>query len=161
MSRLRRISEARPSEGVLGDARAMLKQRLSKPADDADRSKRQRLERALESLRKQHQLGDLTDNAYRAERLDIEADLARLPASTTDTLVAFDEARVRLLNLPDALVAATPERRAEIVRLLVARVEANRTQGMTGLEWTPTAAPFFRRVSSERAVWDSNPRHED
>ena len=32
---------------------------------------------------------------------------------------------------------------------------------MTGLEWTARAAPFFGIVLSERAVWDSNPRHED
>ena len=75
--------------------------------------------------------------------------------------MAFDEARVRLLSLPSALEAASDERRAEIVRLLVNRVEANRTTGMTGLEWTLQAAPFFRPLSSWRAVWDSNPRHED
>ena len=51
---------------------------------------------------------------------------------------------------------------AEIVGLLVERASATRTTGMTGLEWTAPAAPFFRRaVLSERAVWDSNPRHED
>ena len=31
-------------------------------------------------------------------------------------------------------------------------------QGMSGLEWTAPAAPFFRRVLSERAVWASGPR---
>jgi hypothetical protein len=29
------------------------------------------------------------------------------------------------------------------------------------LEWTPPAEPFFQSLSSWRAVWDSNPRHED
>lgn len=134
---------------------------LSRGADDAHESKRRRLERALESLRKQHQWGDLTDDAYRDERRAIEADLARLPATTTDTLVAFDQARVRLLSMPDAIAAASLERRAEIVRLLVARVECTKTEGISGLEWTPPAAPYFRGVLSERAVWDSNPRHED
>jgi hypothetical protein len=148
-------------EDAIEAARAMLKDRLSKPADDADQSKRRRLERALESLRKQHRWGDLTDEQYRDERLAIEADLARLPAPATDTLVAFDEARTRLLSMPEAIAAASPQRRAEIVALLVRRAEANRTTGLTGLEWTPPAAPFFRRVLSERAVWDSNPRHED
>lgn len=63
--------------------------------------------------------------------------------------------------MPEAIAAASPERRGEIVPLLVACVTATRTTGMTGLEWTPPAAPFFRLVLSERAVWDSNPRHED
>src|SRR6185503_11256493 len=105
--------------------------------------------------------GDLTDEQYQAERADIEADLARLPAPATDTLVAFDEARTRLLSMPEAIAAASAERRAEIVRLLVGRAEATKTAGLTELEWTPPAAPFFQRVLSERAVWDSNPRHED
>ena len=106
-------------------------------------------------------MGDIGDDEYRDERLAIEADLARLPALSTDTLVAFDEARVRLLSLPIALEAASDERRAEIVRLLVHRGAVNRERGVIGIEWTPQAAPFFRSLSSWRAVWDSNPRHED
>jgi hypothetical protein len=34
------------------------------------------------------------------------------------------------------------------------------TQAMIGLEWTPPAAPFFRRVLSERAVWAAGPRSQ-
>ena len=63
--------------------------------------------------------------------------------------------------MPEAIAAASRERRAEIVGLLVERVTLTKEAGMTGLDWSPPAAPFFRRVSSERAVWDSNPRHED
>ena len=44
--------------------------------------------------------------------------------------------------------AASPERRAEIVPLLVARVIANKTAGVVELEWTPPAAPFFKRAVS-------------
>ena len=77
---LRQIAEARlPDEGIEA-ARAMLKERLSKPADDASESKRRRLERALDSLRKQHQWGDLTDDEYHAERREIDAAVAALPA---------------------------------------------------------------------------------
>ena len=158
---LRQLSEARLPDDVIEGARKVLKQRLAKPTDDADLTKRRRLERALESLRKQHTWGDLSDDDYRAERLAIESDLARLPASGTDTLVAFDEARARLLSMPEAIGAASPRKRAEIVPLLVARAVADREHGLVGLEWTPPAAPFFRRVLSERAVWGSNPRHED
>jgi hypothetical protein len=38
------------------------------------------------------------------------------------------------------------------------RVTVTRTTGMTGLEWTPPAAPFFRLVLSKRAVWADGPR---
>ena len=158
---MRQIAEARLPEDAIEAARAMLKERLSKPADDAADTKRRRLEKAAEALRKQHAWGDLTDDEYRAERREIEAALASLPARSTDTLVAFDEARARLLSMPEALAAASDERRAEIAAVLIGRVGANRTTGMTGLEWTPPAAPFFRVVLSEWAVWDSNPRHED
>jgi hypothetical protein len=158
---LREIAEARLPDDAIEAARAMLKDRLSKPADDAEESKRRRLEKALRNLAKQHQWGDLSDDDYRAERREIEAALAALPARSTDTLVAFDEARARLLSMPEAIAAASHERRAEIAGLLVERVTATRMTGVTGLEWTAPAAPFFRRVLSERAVWDSNPRHED
>ena len=43
--------------------------------------------------------------------------------------------------------AASPERRAEIVPLLVARVIANKTAGVVGLEWTLPAAPFLQAGS--------------
>ena len=155
---LREVAQARLPDDAIEAARAMLKEHLAKPADDAAEGKRRRLERALESLRKQHQWGDIGDDEYRTERREIEADLATLPARNTDTLVAFDEARARLLSMPEAIAAASPERRAEIVGLLVERVTATRTTGLTGLEWTAPAAPFFRRVLSERAVWVDGPR---
>jgi hypothetical protein len=130
---LREIAAARMLEDAIDAAREMLKERLSKPADAAAESKRRRLERALESLRKQHQWGDLTDDEYRGERREIEAAVASLPARTTDTMVAFDEARARLLSMPEAIAAASDERRAEIVALMVERVAATRTTGLTGL----------------------------
>lgn len=75
------------------------------------RPTRHRLERALESLRKQHQWGDIGDDEYWTERREIEAELATLPGRSTDTLVAFDEARARPLSMPEAIAAASPERR--------------------------------------------------
>ena len=63
-------------------------------------------------------------------------------------------------SMMEAVAAASPERRAEIVPLLVGRVTATRTTGMTGLAWTQPAAPFFRLVLSERAVWDNGPRSQ-
>jgi hypothetical protein len=60
-------------------------------------------------------------------RREIEAVLATLPARSTDALVAFDEPRARLLSMPEAIAAASPERRAEIVGLLVERVPPRRT----------------------------------
>lgn len=44
-------------------------------------------------------------------------------------MVAFDEARERLLSLPEAV----PERRTEIVALLVGRAAATRQTGLVAL----------------------------
>jgi hypothetical protein len=110
---LHEVADARLPEDAIAAARAMLKERISKPADDAAQTKRRRLEKALEALRKQHACGDLTDDDYRAERREFEAAVAALPARSTDTLVAFDEARTRLLSMPEAIAAASPDRRAE------------------------------------------------
>jgi hypothetical protein len=83
------------------------------------------------------------------------------PGTETSCVHTSQLSPAAILSMPEAIAAASPERRAEIVALLLGRVEATRSTGMTGLEWTPPAAPFFRLVLSERAVWDSNPRHED
>ena len=148
----------------------MLKERLSKPTDDAAETKRRRLEEAAGALRKQHLWGDLTDDEYRAERRKIEAALAALPARSTDTLVAFDEARARLLPMPDALAAASDDWRARDCHRpdragrgqLDDRLDRARVDG-TGGYLLPgcVVREGFRVVLSERAVWDSNPRHED
>jgi hypothetical protein len=48
--------------------------------------------------------------------------------------------------MPEALAAASDERRAENRRPLVERVVATKTTGLVALEWTPPAAAFFRLV---------------
>lgn len=62
------IAEARLPDEAIEAAREMLRERLAKPADDAADSKPRRLERALESLRKQHQWGDIGDDEPRPWR---------------------------------------------------------------------------------------------
>jgi hypothetical protein len=62
--------------------------------------------------------------------------------------------------MPDAIATASPERGAEIAQPLVARVEYAMTDAMSGLVDAAGRA-FFCGVLLERAVWDSNPRHED
>ena len=48
--------------------------------------------------------------------------------------------------MPEAIAAASAERMAEMVRLFVDRAVANGTEGLTGIDWTTPAAPFFRTV---------------
>ncbi len=65
---LEQIAAARLPDDAIAAARAMLRERLSEPTDEGAETKRRRLERALTSLRKQHQWGDLSDDEYQAER---------------------------------------------------------------------------------------------
>ena len=133
-------------EQTIEEARVRLKAAKAKPDDGSAATQRRRLERALDALRKQHQWGDITTttterSAWRSRRT---RSAARLVGRDADRL---DEARARLLSLPSAIEAASDERKAEIVRLLVNRVAANREHGMTGLEWTPQAGgPVLRLV---------------
>lgn len=102
---------------------SLRKARLATPTDDAATSERRRLERALDAVRREHHWGDIGDDENRGERLAIEADMAELPATSTDTLVPLDGAGP-LLSLPSALELALDP--AEIVGRLVPLVAANR-----------------------------------
>ena len=57
--------------------------------------------------------------------------------------------------LPDAIEAASPERREELSRIVVQRVVV-RDRRLETIEWTPAARPFFER-QRECPQGDSNP----
>jgi hypothetical protein len=57
---------------------------------------------------------------------------------------AFDAYRTRILALPDAIEAASPERREELCRVVVQRVVV-RARRLEPIEWVPAARPFFER----------------
>ena len=51
---------------------------------------------------------------------------------------------MRLLALPDAIVAASPKRREELCRIVVEKVVVDDRE-ITSIAWTAPAAPFFDR----------------
>ena len=69
--------------------------------------------------------------------------------------MAFDAYRARVLALPEAMAAASGERREELCRIVVERVVV-RDRQLETIDWTPPARPFFER---QRACpqGDSNP----
>jgi hypothetical protein len=116
------------------------------------------LTRALEGIRKQHQWGDLTDDEDRQERAALESQMAALSGTNEDRLVAFRRNRSACREMAESVDAASPEQQAELVSLVVERIET-RDRQLASVVSPPPARPLS--ASLERAVWDSNPRHED
>jgi hypothetical protein len=115
----------------------------------------------LEQLKKQHAWGDISDDEYRRQRDETQAALAQLPDG--DRIVAFDAHRARILALPEAIAAASPERREELCRIVVERVVVSDCQ-VAQIVWKPAAQPFLKRQracpqggSSTRPLSDDDP----
>ena len=138
---------------VIDAARVELRRPLETPEVAVAGRQRARLLTRLEQLKKQHAWGDLTDAEYQAERDATRATLGNLPDG--DRIRAFDAYRARVLALPDAIEAASPERREELSRIVVQRVVV-RDRRLETIEWTPAARPFFER-QRECPQGDSNP----
>jgi hypothetical protein len=62
---------------------------------------------------------------------------------------------VKVLALPDAIEAASAQRREELCRIVLQRVVV-RDRRLAELEWTPAVKPFFKR-QRECPQGDSNP----
>lgn len=138
---------------VIDAARVELRRPLETPEVAVAGRQRARLLTRLEQLKKQHAWGDLSDTEYQAERDATRAILGDLPDG--DRIMAFDAYRARVLALPDAIEAASPERREELSRIVVQRVVV-RDRRLETIEWTPAARPFFER-QRECPQGDSNP----
>ncbi len=127
-------------ESVIDNARAELRRRLEVPTDGLIDRKRARFDNRLAQLRKQHEWGDIDDAEYRRKATETRAELAALPAG--DKVVAFDRFRMTVESMAASIDRATPEQRAELVRMLVERVTA-RDRRVEDVAWTPAARPFF------------------
>ena len=138
---------------VIDAARAELRRLLETPEVAVAGRQRARLLTRLEQLKKQHAWGDLADAEYLSKRDATRADLAELPDG--DRIRAFDAYRARVLALPDAIEAASLERREELSRIVVQRVVV-RDRQLEMIDWAPPARPFFER-QREYPQGDSNP----
>ena len=86
--------------------------------------------------------GDLTDEDYRREMADTRALLAELP--DPNKLVAFDRNRRVMVAMAENVANATRPQLAELMQLLVERVQAKgRSVDPESIEWTLPARPFF------------------
>ncbi len=80
--------------------------------------------------------------------------------SDPNKLVAFDRNRHVMVTMAANVEKATRPQLAELVRLLVERVQAKgRSVEPESIEWTPPARPFFEPAALlERPRTDSNRR---
>jgi DNA invertase Pin-like site-specific DNA recombinase len=143
------ISKAVLPADVIETAREELRQRLQVPQDSLTARQRARLKQRLEQLRKQHEWADISDEDYRARRADTLEELAMLPDS--DKLVAFDRNRKIMTSMAANVNASTPAKHAELVQMLVERVQASGGKvSEREITWTPPARPFFAESGAER-----------
>jgi DNA invertase Pin-like site-specific DNA recombinase len=138
---------------VVDAAHAELRKRLQTPDVVDVGRQRARLTKRLEQIKKHSLWGDMPDDHYLDERNSIRAELARLPDD--DRVRSFDAYRARVLELPEAIAAASPARREELCRIVVERVVI-RDRRLDSITWTPPVRPFFEK-QRECPQGDSNP----
>ena len=114
---------------------------------------RERLQKRLDALKKQHGWGDLTDAEYLAARDRTMTELGRLPDG--DRVMAFDTHRVRLLTLRDVIANASPARQKELCRIVVENVIVHDRE-VSAITWTPPLRPFLS-IQQWYPQGDSNP----
>ena len=111
--------------------------------DDAARRGRE-LTAKLERTKEMYSWGDLTREAYVAQRDHIERELALLKG-TTDYASSVAQAAALLRDLPAAWDRATAEQRNDLARLVFQSVEIKEDRVVAVLP-TPEFAPFFNLV---------------
>ena len=148
------IGEAVLPDQVIEAARSELRRRLDTPVTASVGQQRTRLTKRLEQLKKQHEWGDISDAEYLGARDEAKARLAELPDG--DRITSFDAYRANVLSLPEAIAAASPERKGELCRMVVERVVVHDRQ-IQSIMWTPAARPFFEKRQRACPQGDSNP----
>ncbi|MDP9357151.1 MAG: zinc ribbon domain-containing protein, partial [Chloroflexota bacterium] len=108
--------------------------------DDAERRRREIAGR-LERIRELYAWGDMTREAYVAERNHLDAELTSLQG-TGDQATLLAQAAVFLRDLSAAWKAAAPEQRNALARLVFASVEIADDR-VTAIMPQPDFAPFF------------------
>ncbi len=121
--------------------------------DDAD-YRRQAIGGRIERIAELYRWGDLTREAYRAEREHLEAELSGL-LGTTDRAAVLAQAASVLRDLPAAWEAAMPEQRNALGRLVFESVEiADRR--VAAVVPRPDFAPFFVARAEEEGLLVGN-----
>lgn len=139
------IRALRLPKAAIDRARAILLERMNIPSGEAAGGQRKRLETRLARLRQMYSWQQMPESEYQEAVRETQRMLAALPSE--DRIVLFDRHRKVIESMDEAIDKASPVQRAELVRLLVERVEAHdRTVSVPTLEWVGSVRPFFERV---------------
>jgi hypothetical protein len=131
---------------VIDEARSELARRLDVPRTDLIGTKRLRLETRLNRLTQLYGWGEIKADEYRRQMSDTRTMLAELP--DPNKLVAFDRNRNIMVTMAENVEKATRLQLAELVQLLVERVQAKeRVIDPATIEWAPPARPFFEGMA--------------
>ena len=128
--------------------------RSEEPPQEDDRGQGERLRRALENLRKQHQWGDLSDDEYRRER---EIIMRQLKVHTTAVkpthLPNLERAANFLEDLPALWLhpGVTHEERESLVRQVFRRITIDGKE-FVDIEPKPEYAPLFATIVTGQKV---------
>lgn len=110
------------TRSTLDRAEQAAQARITSPVATLTGKQRERLERSIANLRKQHEWGDITDAEYRRGLAEKQAELARLP--DPDRVVAFRDTRRVVESMAELIADGGPLARQRLIRLAVERAIA-------------------------------------
>ena len=127
-----------------------LSERASDERDDSERRRRE-IQGRLERITELYKWGDLTKEAYVAERDWLHRDLATV-RTTTDRASLITRAAAFLRDPPTAWAAASPDQRNVLARLLFQEVEIEHDRVLAVVP-QPDFAPFFALAETNELGW--------
>jgi site-specific DNA recombinase len=130
-----------------------LYERANDQRDDAERRRRE-IGARIERIAEMYKWGDLTREAYRAERERLEAELATL-RTTTNQAEVLVQAATLLKDLPAAWDAATAVQRNELARLVFETIEIEDDR-VVAVVPQPDFAPFFVKRAMDEGLLEAN-----
>ncbi len=113
--------------------------------------RRREMEGRLERIAELYKWGDLTREAYVAERDRLQAELSAL-RTTADGAGLITRAAALLRDLPAAWAAATPDQRNTLARLIFQQVEIEDDR-VAAVVPQPDFAPFFALAEDNETGW--------
>jgi hypothetical protein len=120
---------------------------------DAERRRRE-IGSRIERIAEMYKWGDLTREAYRAERERLEAELGTLRSATNQAEVLVQAATL-LKDLPAAWEAATSEQRKALARLVFESIEIEDDR-IIAVVPQPDFAPFFLQRAMAEGLLEAN-----
>jgi site-specific DNA recombinase len=130
-----------------------LYERANDQRDDAERRRRE-IGARIERIAEMYKWGDITREAYRAEREQLEGELARLRTTTSQAEVLAQAANF-LKDLPAAWEAASSEQRNALARLVFESIEIEDDR-VTAVVPQPDFAPFFVKRAVDEGLLEAN-----